>query len=216
MARLKQQNWVVITFPLVCLLLAGCGTTQPSRYYMLKSITDSTIEEPRHEQKAKVHIGVGPITVPKYLDRYPIVKRSAGSEVIIDDLYRWAEPLADNMTRVMASNLSHLLGVEDVSVYPWQNPDKIDYQVAVDVQRFDADMNNNVVLNAHWTINGKACKHALYEQQTSIREKADNGDYATLVSTESKAIEKLSQEIADELKKMIASVSNCDQKTGSE
>jgi len=204
MASLKQQKSVVITFSLACLLLAGCGTTQPSRFYMLSSIPEATIEKPLNQNEAKVHIGVGPIKVPKYLDRYPIVKRSDGAEVIIDDMHRWAEPLADNFARVMANNLYLLVGAADISINPWPNSNEIDYQVVVDVLRLDADINNNVVLSAHWTINGKASKHTLYKQKTLIKIKADNGDYATLVSTQSKATEKLCQEIAGKLKEMIA------------
>ena len=204
MASLKLQISIVITFSLASLLLTGCGTTQPSRYYMLSSISQATNEKPLNQNEAKVHIGVGPIKVPKYLDRYPIVKRSAGAEVIIDDTHRWAEPLADNLARVIANNLTLLVGAADISIHPWSNSSEIDYQVVVDVLRFDADMNNNVVLSAHWTITGKASKHTLYKQKTKIREKADNGDYATLVSTQSKATEKLSQEIAEKLNEIIA------------
>lgn len=203
MVSLKQQKSVVVTF-LACLLLTGCGTTQPSRYYMLNSISHDTHEKPVNQNEAKVHIGVGPIKVPKYLDRYPIVKRSTGAEVIIDDTHRWAEPLADNLARVIANNLNLLVGAADISIHPWSNSNEMDYQIVVDVLRFDADMYNNIVLSAHWTITGKESKHSLYKQNTLIKEKADNGDYATLVSTQSKATEKLCQEIAGKLKEIMA------------
>lgn len=203
MVSLKQQILVVITFALACLLLTGCGTTQPSRYYMLNSISQGTTEKPFDQNEVKIHIGVGPIKVPKYLDRYPIVKRSEGAEVIIDDTHRWAEPLADNFSRVMANNLYLLVSAADVSTHPWPNSNEIDYQIVVDVLRLDADINNNIVLSAHWTITGKDSKHTLYKQKTLIKEKAGNGDYTTLVSTQSKATEKLSQEIADKLNEII-------------
>lgn len=204
MVSLKQHKIVMCTFSLACLLVTGCGTTQPSRYYMLSGISQDTTGKTSNQNEAKVHIGVGPIKVPKYLDRYPIVKRSDGAEVIIDDLHRWAEPLADNFSRVMANNLSLLVGASDVSTHPWSNSNEIDYQIVVDVLRLDADINNNIVLSAHWTINGKESKHTLYKQKTLITETADSGDYATLVSTQSKATEKLCQEIADKLNEIIA------------
>lgn len=204
MIRQKQQYWVVIIFSLAFLLLTGCGTTPPSRYYMLNSIPEATITKPRDPNEVNVQIGVGPVTVPKYLDRYPIIKRSNGAEVIIDDMNRWAEPLVDNFTRVLADNLYLLVDGADISIYPWQNQNTIDYQVVVDVLRFDADLNNNITLSAHWTILSKAGEQTLYKQKTLIKEKAGGGDYASLVSTQSEATKKLSQQIADKLKEMIA------------
>lgn len=208
MAMLKQQDWIVITCSIACLLLAGCGTTQPSRFYMLTSIPEAAVESPSSEDETKLHIGVGPITVPKYLDRYPIVKRSAGTEVIISDMHRWAEPLADNFTRVVGSNLNQLVSTADISIHPWQNTNEIDYQVIVDVLRFDADTSNNVILNAQWAINGKSGQHTLYKQKTLISEQASSADYASLVSTQSKVTEKLSQKIAEKLNEIIAQSSS--------
>ena len=204
MTSQKQQHWIIINISLVCLLLTGCGTTPPSRYYMLNGIPQASIDNRLNQDEVKVHIGVGPITIPKYLDRYAIVKRSNGAEVIINDAHRWAEPLADNFTRVLANNIYLLTDTADISIHPWRNANEIDYQVVIDVQRFDADLNNNVILNVHWTINGKAGKKSLYKQKIIIRDNAGNGDYATLVSAQSKATEKLSREIADKLKEIIA------------
>ncbi|WP_455221800.1 PqiC family protein [Kaarinaea lacus] len=204
MASLKQQYWVVICFSLMSLLLAGCGTTPPSRYYMLNSIPQVSTESSPDQLEANVHVGIGPVTLPKYLDRYAIVIRSEGAEVMINDMHLWAEPLADNFTRVLANNINLLVSAADTSIYPWQNQNTIDYQVTVDVLRFDADINNNVILSAHWTIYGKDNNHPLYVGKTLIREKAGNNNYESLVSTQSEATIKLSQEIGDKLKEMIA------------
>ena len=204
MTSQKQKYCIAINFFLACLLLTGCGTTPPSQYYMLNSIPQASIKNPQNQGETKIHIGVGPITIPKYLDRYAIVKRSNGAEVIINDMHRWAEPLADNFTRVLANNLYLLTGTSEISIHPWRNANEIDYQVVIDVQRFDADINNNVVLSAHSTINGKAGKQTLYKQKSRITEKADNNNYETLVTSLSIATEKLSQEIADKLKDAIA------------
>ena len=204
MTSQKQKNCIAISFFLACLLLTGCGTTPPSQYYMLNSIPQASIKNPQNQGETKVHIGVGPITIPKYLDRYAIVKRSNGAEVVINDMHRWAEPLADNFTRVLANNLYLLTGASEISIHPWRNANELDYQVVIDVQRFDADLNNSVALSAHWTIYGKDGKKSLYKQKTIFRDKASSGDYATLVSAQSKATEKLSREIADKLKEIIA------------
>ena len=91
----------------------------------------------------------------------------------------------------------------DISIHPWSNVNEIDYQVIVDVLRFDADTNNQVVLSAHWIINGKSGQDTLYKQKSLITEQASSNDYASLVSTQSKVTEKLSQEIANKLEELI-------------
>ena len=204
MAMLKQQHWIGISYSLACLLLTACGTTQPSRFYMLTSIPETAVESSSSQDETNIHIGVGPITVPKYLDRYPIVKRSDGAEVIINDIHRWAEPLADNFTRVVAHNLDLLVDTSDISIHPWRDSNEIDYQVVVELLRFDADIHNNIVLSAHWTIYGKNSHQSLFKQKTLITEKADNDNYATLVSTQSSASGKLCMKIAEKLNEIIA------------
>ena len=54
-------------------------------------------------------IGVGPITVPKYLDRPQIVTRSGRNQLALGEFDRWAEPLQDNVLRVLAENLAFLI-----------------------------------------------------------------------------------------------------------
>lgn len=204
MASLKRQHWIVISFFLVSSLLTGCGTTPPSRYYMLNGIPQVTSENPLSQNATKIHIGIGPITFPKYLDRYAIVIRSEGAELIINDLHLWAEPLADNFTRVLSDNIYFLIDGADTSIYPWQNQNDIDYQVIVDVLRFDADVKNKILLNARWTIYGKTGRDLLFNQNSMIKENASNNDYVTLVSAQNKALANLSREIADKLMEMIA------------
>src|SRR5262249_31625694 len=65
---------------------------------------------------------------------------------------QWGGDLNDNITRVLATNLSNLLATDRVSLFPWQNGAPVDYQVTLDISRFEQDKDGNTVLNAFWSI----------------------------------------------------------------
>jgi len=97
-------------------------------------------------------MGVGPITLPKYFDRPQIVTRVEGNSLNQADLDQWGGDLNDNITRVLATNLSDLLATERVSLYPWSDRVPIDYQVSLDITRFERDVDGSVALDVFWSM----------------------------------------------------------------
>jgi uncharacterized lipoprotein YmbA len=136
---------------LTLLLLAGCAD-KPTRLYVLSATT----QKPASTSTTGVAIGVGPVTLPKYLDRPQIVTRVETNSLDQANFDQWGGDLNDNITRVMATNLSNLLATDRVSIYPWKDGAPIDYQITLDVSRFEQDKDGSVVLNVFWSIvNGK-------------------------------------------------------------
>lgn len=167
MIILKNRSLNGIVFGLLCLALTGCGTKMPSKFYMLTSIENDSVSITSIQKTADIQIGLGPVNFPRCLDRLPIVKRNTGSEVIIDEMHRWAESLEDNFTRVLADNLYALLNGVQITTYPLHNWREADYQVILNVSRFDADINGNIILSARWNIRSKA------GERTYIHKKLD-------------------------------------------
>ena len=128
--------------------LAACGSDKPTRLYTLTSLA----EQPASVSDQGIAIGVGPITLPKYLDRPQIVTRIQGNSLNQADLDQWGGDLNDNITRVLATNLSDLLATNRVSIYPWIDRAPVDYQITLDITRFEKDVDGSVVLDAFWTI----------------------------------------------------------------
>ena len=188
----------------VCFLVPACGTTQPSHFYMLNSTADNNKGQPASGQTVKLRIGLGPVSLPKYLDRSPIVLRGTGTEVIIDDLHRWAEPLEDNFIRVLAENLYTELGGAQISLHPWRNWKDIAYQIVITVYRFDSDTTGKVTLSSNWSIVDATDEQTLYAQKSVINESAVSSDYPAVVNAQSKATQQLSREIAGKLKEFVA------------
>jgi uncharacterized protein len=73
--------------------MAGCASTQPSRFYVLTDL--ASVESPPQVTTAGQGpaVGVGPVTLPKYLDRPQIATRAGRHELAYDEFERWAEPL---------------------------------------------------------------------------------------------------------------------------
>jgi uncharacterized lipoprotein YmbA len=184
---------------LAILVLTGCGTTQPSRFYLLTPVQSDTAPA----GLGTVRLGIGPIVLPEYLQRSQIViRQTGGNELHIDETNRWAEPLAANFARVLAENLSSRLGTERLVSYPWNRGTALDYQVPIEIQRFEADEDLQVRLDVRWDIlnaNGEV-RVGPRRQRITIRSQA--ADYASLVTAQSEAVARLGASIADEIREL--------------
>ena len=117
-------------------LLAGCAATQPTRFYTLTPTSEPTAAAAR-SRKGLV-IGLGPVTLPPYLDRPDIVTAQGANQMRLPDVYRWSEPLQPLMTRIMAEDLYALLDANDVIPLPQRGDIRLDRAIEVEVGRFDA------------------------------------------------------------------------------
>ncbi|UCD56919.1 MAG: membrane integrity-associated transporter subunit PqiC [Candidatus Hydrogenedentota bacterium] len=178
------------------LVLAGCASTEPSRYYTLGPLPELATEEQTTSARQSLAIGLGPIELPAYLDRPQIVTRTGANQLKIAEFDRWAEPLEQNFARVLAENLSTLLSTDRVFTYPWKRSTPIRYKVTIDVIRFDGQPGGSVTLVARWTISGMDEQEELSQRKSSISVPADGDDYNVLVSAKSRALAHLSSEIA--------------------
>jgi len=173
--------------------LAGCATTPPSRFYILSPVTADAATQPAGPATA---IGVGPVELPKYLDRPQIAVRSGANELFYDETQRWAEALQDNVTAVLTENLSRLVPTDRVAVFPWGRTTTIDYQVEAQIARFDADANGNVVLSANWKLYREHNREVVAQKKSTFTEPVDGAGYTDIVAAQSRALASLSREIA--------------------
>ena len=173
--------------------LAGCATTPRSRFYILEPVKTDAPAQPAELATA---VGVGPVELPKYLDRPQIAVRSGANELFYDETQRWAEALQDNVTAVLAENLSRLVPTDRVAVFPWGRTTTIDYQVVAQISRFDADANGNVVLSANWKLYREQNREVVAQKKTTFTEPVDGAGYTDIVAAQSRALASLSREIA--------------------
>lgn len=193
---------------LFCVLLvlvhAGCARTQPSRFYVLTAIADinTTIpENPSMNGKSKT-IGVGPVEIPSQLDRPQIVTLIKPNQLHLAEFHRWAGPLKENITSVIAENLSAMLQGDQVHAFPWRSVKPFQYQITVRIMHFDVVPGEAVILDARWIILEREDRRRLMEQRSQIRVPFSGKEYDDIVSAQSMALGELSAEMASVLKSL--------------
>ncbi len=153
--------WIVLS------VLSACSTIlQPlpdkSKYFLLTPIAQSDAGSSLgQDHTGGLILGLGPIKFPTYLDRTEVVTRVEPNQVEVSEIDHWAEPLKTNFTRVLSQNLSVLLGGPQVVNFPWYSSSHLDYQVAIDLERFESDAQGNATLIAQWSIEDPATNKVL-------------------------------------------------------
>jgi hypothetical protein len=142
-------------------------------------------------------IGIGPVKLADYLDQSLIVTRTSENQAVKAEYDRWVGSLKDNFVNVLADNMGILLSTEKIYLYPWRLSMAIDYQIILDIVRCDARLGEAAWLEVRWSIVAGPEKKLLKTQRSSIREPVSGADYAAIVAAQSRALAKLSQEIAE-------------------
>ena len=186
----------------VLALLAGCAAAPSSRFYILSPVPADATPPARVNAGA---VGVGPIQLPRYLDRPQIAVRNGPYEISYSETHRWAEALQDIIAGVLAENLAVLVPTDRVAVYPWARSLAIDYQVVVDISQFEADARGNVVLSAYWKLYREGAPETVAMKKATITETAGGKEYRDIVAAQSRALAGLSREIAAAIRAAAAS-----------
>ena len=173
-------------------LVAGCLGPRADRSAFFLLTTPPTLGE---GTPVPVALGLGPITLPGYLDRPQIVVRVSDNEIVLTESDRWAEPLRDNVSRTLKENLSRLLPTSSYVEFPWYEADAPDYVVVVEIRRFEADSAGTVILDATWRLTEAG--RAIDGRTTLIDESAGGLERSGTVAAQSRALAELSREIAE-------------------
>jgi hypothetical protein len=178
--------------------LGGCASTPETRFYVLSPLPAN--ERPRDMPGQAPIVGLRPVDLPEQLDRPQIVTRSGPNMLHLAEFDQWAAPLRESFTRVLAENLAILIPADRVAQFPWSN-ETPEYQVAVEVVRFEGALGGDASLIANWTIARRGRKEAPAAGRSTHSEPA-GGSYATLVSAQSRLVAALGRDIAAALKAM--------------
>lgn len=178
--------------------VSGCGGTKETRFYVLTPLPAA--ERPGDASAGEnPAIGLLPVSLPEQLDRPEIVTRMGENMLQLAEFDRWAAPLQENFTRVLAGNLAVLVPTERLSVFPWGKAGSPDYEVAVEVARFEGSLGGDCSLVARWSVLKRDGKRVAVTGTSSYREPAGDS-YATLVAAHSRLVAALSRDIAMALK----------------
>ncbi len=192
----------LLAFMAGVMLLTGCARTAPVSYYQLSAL-EATGKILSPDEAAKMVIGIGPVRLAEYLDRPQIVTRQSANRLQLADSHRWAEPLGENIPRVVGENLSVLLGTERILLYPWPSSRTADYQLLVEVLHFENESDGVARLVALWSVKGKDGGIVLPERRSSYLVPASSRDQEGRVGALNEALGRFCREIAQEFKPLL-------------
>ncbi len=168
------------------LLLGGCAyQSPPASFFVLSAQAEAS-----SVTHSDLLLGVGPVNLADYLDRNQIVRRDTEVRLQMDEFNRWAGDHGKNITAVLAENLARILGSDGVFPYPWPSSLDLDYQVVVDIRRFDAGPENLIVLDAQWQLFRKP-KQLLQVRRSYIEIRASGDSHEAQVKAQSRALAEL-------------------------
>ena len=141
---------------MICwLALAGClgGPSAPVNFYMLSPLSATQTVMSTDAPEDRIRIGLATVVVAEYLNRNEIVVNLDNTVYQLAEFNRWAEPLSNNLTRVLAENLANLLRSNAIDVFlSSESSIPFNYQLEVDVLRLDGNLGERAALVAQWAL----------------------------------------------------------------
>ncbi len=194
--RRDQYAITVLGLSSCLVALAGCaGISAPARLYVLTPAPEARMAPLGPAVPGVPVLCVGPVRLPGLLDQPQIVTRRGVEEIDRAEFDRWAEPLGESVPRILSENLAALRKTERVALFAWDPALSVEYQVVVDVMRFDGAMGGDVVLDARWRILATDGKELSVNRSVLTQPTGGTG-YPAVVAAMSRALGALSREIA--------------------
>jgi uncharacterized lipoprotein YmbA len=186
------------------LLAAGClGGGVAPQYYALRPEAGAAAGAPV-AVRPELGLVVGPIELPRYLDRDEVVTRDAAYALVPWDEHRWGGSLRSDILRVLGDDLGTLLGTTRVAVYPVEPRFPVSYRVLLDVLEFEAIPFRSVTLRLRWTVTDGPGSRALAIVQSRVEQPIAQPSFHAVVAAQSAALGSLTRDIAAKIAELAA------------
>jgi len=186
--------WVLLA--VLPMVVAGCGTSKPSQLYLLRPLQASEVGVPTTADKVALSVLIGPVNLPAYLDRTQVVTLVGDHELASDEFIRWAEPLQENFSRVLVENLSLLLNTPEVYAFGRRGSTPVDFQIIIDVTRFDTDAKGGAYLTAFWRVVGRGSKAPMIKRKSVFHAAASSAGITPILEAQNRTLTDFSRELA--------------------
>ena len=179
---------------IIVILISSCSTlgTKETHYYSLKSQETTDI----HLGNSELSIGLGPFEFPQLLDRPHLITRDSKHNIKRADYHQWGGSLEREFLEVLADHLEANLGTSQLFIYPWNNRRRPEYQIRLNLSRFDGELGGKITLSIRWQILSNNGKELVASQHSQIFVATKGSGYSDYVSALAKAVEKLAYEIS--------------------
>jgi len=168
--------------------LVSCGAPAKNYYFL-------TPAGPPPSQSGKA-IGVGPVSIPAYINQPNIVFQETGNRLNISESNHWAGDLEDNITSVIAQDLARWMKTGNYRTYPWSNDKELQYQITVDIRQLHGTPDGDAYIDASWRVYSLPDRRIISSRSWSGREALRHDGYEELVAAESRLLDRLAAQIS--------------------
>ena len=177
--------------------LGGCASTPQSAFYTL-----SAGQLPAIAERPDLALAVGPIALPRYLERPQIVSRGAGNRLRVDEFNRWGGSLDQEISRVLIARLGRGLQTERVFGYPSRVAADVDYRLALDIRRFDGALGGEVTLDVAWSLIADRTAEVIDTRHAAFTSSAGAGGYDAYIDAMNALVTQLAEELIRRLARL--------------
>ena len=195
MSNMKFHSSLILLAAMLC---AGCGSAPKERFYTLAPAPGGAQTAAANAQ-ARYSVAIGPVRVPDAVDRPQMVVREGPNRVEILEQQRWAGSLRSEISRALAAGVGAALPDAQVSVGDSQAGRNALYRVAIDVERFDAALNDSVSVQAVWTVRQEGST-VPRSGRYNATEPTGPGGHEAIAAAYARALAGMSTVIADALR----------------
>jgi uncharacterized lipoprotein YmbA len=179
-------------------LAAGClgGPTPEPQYFTLSSPAGAGTAP--LAARPELGLVLGQVDLPRYLDRAELVTRSGAHGLRVWNGVRWGGSLRTDVQRVVADDLSRLLGTARIAVYPAEARFPVDYRVLLELLEFGSAPGHPVALRARWTLAGGDGR-AVAVGATEVEQQPASASWEDYVAAHGAALAVLTRELAERI-----------------
>ncbi|MBK8640272.1 MAG: membrane integrity-associated transporter subunit PqiC [Chromatiaceae bacterium] len=182
--------------------LAGCASSPASNFYILSPLPEAKARQETLVE-GEVSLGIGPVTLPDYMDRPQMVSGIVGAgRIEVDEYQRWGGSLRADIVNTLGENLAHLLGTSRVVILPAEVKLPVQYRLVVDILRFEADSDGQALLKARWALIDPSAEVALAMRESSFRQPFAKAGPDAQVAALSATLGDLSREVAETIRRL--------------
>jgi len=181
---------------LIALLgLVAVGCSRPSPTVTFHTLTPLAKPAPAAKPLA---LEVMPVQLPELLQRSQIVVLEDQGVHRLATSHRWGNTLEKDIQRVLAENLSALLGSPSVVLYPEGGATGATLRIALEVSQCDGAPGGTLQFRATWRATRLDGRLAIL-QRAELTEPVEGSRIEDLVSAHDRLFTKLSRQIAEAL-----------------
>jgi uncharacterized lipoprotein YmbA len=145
-----NSRWLQCVGLLACCALCGCGSSPPTRFYILNQIAPSAAAAPA--AASSIAVRVEPPALAPEIDRPELVTRSGPNRVHVAGSQRWAAPLRGQIRRVISDDLAARLPAGLVADPDEPATNEPRRTLTLEIEEFYGDDSCAVSLRAGWAL----------------------------------------------------------------